>query len=83
MLSHQNLVLCALFIAAFPLESGRCRHLREGVLGERICSDESRCADFCIQTTMMAMANKPAFLHYRIYENLKIEMLDVTYIICP
>jgi hypothetical protein len=83
LLSRQNLVLCALFIAAFPLESGRCRHLREGVLGGTICSDESRCGDFRVQIAMAVTASKPAILHYRVYEKLKIEMLDITYIICP
>jgi hypothetical protein len=75
--------LRAFFIAAFPLESGRCRHLREGVLGGTICFDESPCADFCVQIAMAVTASKPAFLHCRVYEKLKIEMLDVTCIICP
>jgi hypothetical protein len=76
-------VPCLLLHFLWSLESGRCRHLREGVLGGTICSDESRCADFRIQIAMAVTASKPAFLHYRVYEKLKIEMLDVTYIICP
>jgi hypothetical protein len=71
LLSRQNLVLRALFIAAFPLEPGSCHHLREGVLGGTICSDESRCADFRVQIAMAVTASKPAFLHCRVYEKLK------------
>jgi hypothetical protein len=61
----------------------RCSHLREGVIGRTICSSESHCTDFCVQTAMAATASKHTFLHCRVYEKLKIEMLDVTCIICP
>ena len=72
-LSRQNLVLRALFIATFHVDVATIHHgLREGVLGRTVYYDESRCADFCIQTAMVGMASKPPFLYCgakRIYAN--------------